>query len=172
MNGAGTVDIFDLVIVAKHLGGSKNPGAPVIGTNSHFLTSKTVQDWIDMAHLADDGSFAFRQGIANLKSLLTILLPDKTTLLSNYPNPFNPDTWIPYHLAANADVTVTIFNLQGKIVRHLDLGLQEAGYYVDKSRATYWDGTNEDGESVASGVYFYKLEAGDFFATERMVVLK
>ena len=125
-----------------------------------------------MAQAADDGSLAFRQGIANLKRLLTVLAPDKTVLLSNYPNPFNPETWIPYHLAADADVTVTIYNLQGRLVRQLDLGLQEAGYYVDKSRAAYWDGANEDGESVASGVYFYKLDAGDFTASKRMVVVK
>ena len=172
LNGDGTVDIFDLVLVAQHLGDLTNPGAPVIGSNAHLLSDKTVQVWIDMAHLADDGSLAFRQGTANLKHLLTTLVPDKTTLLSNYPNPFNPETWIPYHLALDADVTVTIYNLQGEIIRHMDLGLQEADYYVDKSRAAYWDGTNDDGESVASGVYFYKLDAGEFTASKRMVVVK
>ena len=172
LNGDGTVDIFDLVLVAKHLGDSSNPAAPDIGARPHLLSSKTVQGWIDMAHVADDGSLAFRQGIANLKRLLTVLAPDKTVLLSNYPNPFNPETWIPYHLVADADVTVTIYNLQGRLVRQLDLGLQEAGYYVDKSRAAYWDGANEDGELVASGVYFYKLDAGEFTASKRMVVVK
>ncbi len=172
LNGDGTVDIFDLVLVAKHLGDSSNPAAPDIGARPHLLSSKTVQSWIDMAHVADDGSLAFRKGIANLKRLLTVLAPDKTVLLSNYPNPFNPETWIPYHLVADADVTVTIYNLQGRLVRQLDLGLQEAGYYVDKSRAAYWDGANEDGELVASGVYFYKLDAGEFTASKRMVVAK
>ena len=172
LNGDGTVDIFDLVLVAKNLGDSTNPAAPVGGVSPHLLSSKTVQSWIDMAHAADDGSLAFRKGIANLKRLLTVLAPDKTVLLSNYPNPFNPETWIPYHLAADAEVTVTIYNLQGELVRQLDVGLQEAGYYVDKSRAAYWDGTNEDRESVASGVYFYKLDAGDFTASKRMVVVK
>ena len=172
LNGDGTVDIFDLVLVAKNLGDSTNPAAPVGGASPHLLSSKTVQSWIDMAHVADDGSLAFRKGIANLKRLLTVLAPDKTVLLSNYPNPFNPETWIPYHLVADADVTVTIYNLQGRLVRQLDLGLQEAGYYVDKSRAAYWDGANEDGESVASGVYFYKLDAGEFTASKRMVVVK
>ena len=172
LNGDGTVDIFDLVLVAKHLGDSSNSAAPVGGASPHLLSSKTVQRWIDMAQAADDGSIVFRQGISNLKRLLTVLAPDKTVLLSNYPNPFNPETWIPYHLAADADVTVTIYNLQGRLVRQLDLGLQEAGYYVDKSRAAYWDGTNEDGESVASGVYFYKLDAGEFTASKRMVVVK
>ena len=172
LNGDGTVDIFDLVLVAKNLGDSTNSAAPDIGASPHLLSSKTVQSWIDMAQAADDGSLAFGKGIANLKRLLTVLAPDKTVLLSNYPNPFNPETWIPYHLAADADVTVTIYNLQGRLVRQLDLGLQEAGYYVDKSRAAYWDGANEDGESVASGVYFYKLDAGDFTTSKRMVVAK
>ena len=172
LNGDGTVDIFDLVLVAKHLGESTNSAAPDIGASSHLLSSKTVQSWIDMAHAADDGSLPFRKGIANLKRLLTVLVPDQTVLLSNYPNPFNPETWIPYHLAADADVTVTIYNLRGELVRQLDVGLQEAGYYVDKSRAAYWDGANDDGESVASGVYFLKLDAGEFTASKRMVVVK
>ena len=172
LNGDGTVDIFDLVLVAKHLGESTNSAAPDIGAGSHLLSPETVQGWIDMAHLADDGSLAFREGIANLKRLLTLLVPDKTILFSNYPNPFNPDTWIPYHLGVDADVTVTIYNLRGESVRQLALGLQEAGYYVDKSRAAYWDGANEDGESVSSGVYFYKLDAGEFTASKRMVVVK
>ena len=172
LNGDGTVDIFDLVLVAKHLGDSTNSAAPDIGASPHLLSSKTVQSWIDMAQAADDGSLAFGKGIANLNRLLTVLAPDKTVLLSNYPNPFNPETWIPYHLAADADVTVTIYNLQGRLVRQLDLGLQKAGYYVDKSRAAYWDGASEDGESVASGVYFYKLDAGKFAASKRMVVVK
>ena len=172
LNNDGNVDIFDLVLVAKHLGDSTNPAAPVIGTNSHLLTSKTVQGWIDMAQLAHDGSPVFRQGIANLKHLLTTLVPDKTVLLSNYPNPFNPETWIPYHLAADADLTITIYGLGGELVRRLDLGLQEAGYYVDKNRAVHWDGTNEDGESVASGVYFIKMKAGEIIASKRMVVVK
>ena len=172
LNGDGTVDIFDLVIVAKHLGDSTNPAAPVIGANSHLLSSRTVKGWIDMAQLAHDGSPVFRQGIANLKHLLTTLVPDMTVLLSNYPNPFNPETWIPYHIAADADVTITIYSLGGELVRRLDLGLQVAGYYVDKNRAAHWDGTNEAGESVASGVYFIKMEAGEFIASKRMVVVK
>ena len=172
LNGDGAVDIFDLVLVAKHLGDSTNPAAPVIGANSHLLSSKTVQGWIDMAYVVDDGSIVFRQGIANLERLLTMLVPDKTVLLSNYPNPFNPETWIPYHLAADADVTIAIYSLRGDLVRQLDLGMQEAGYYVDMSRAAYWDGKNEDGESVASGVYFIKMEAGKFIASKRMVVVK
>ena len=98
--------------------------------------------------------------------------PDRTALLTNYPNPFNPETWIPYQLAEAAGVTVTIYDLQGRVVRNLDFGHQSAGIYQDKSRAAYWDGRNQLGEAVASGIYFYTLTAGDFIATDKMIVRK
>ena len=172
LNDDGTVDIFDLVLVARHIGESTNPAAPVVKLSRHYISPRTVQEWIDMAYIVDDGSLAFRQGIAKLERLLSLLVPDATVLLKNYPNLFNPETWIPYHLAVDANVSVTIYNLRGELIRHLDLGLQEAGYYVDKSHAAYWDGKNDEGESVASGVYFYKLDAGEFTASKRMVVVK
>ena len=95
-----------------------------------------------------------------------------TALLSNYPNPFNPETWIPYQLSEAAEVTVTIHASDGKLVRTLELGQMPAGAYSDKERAAYWDGQNEQGEPVASGVYFYTLTAGDFSATRKMVIRK
>ena len=95
-----------------------------------------------------------------------------TALLSNYPNPFNPETWIPYQLSAAAEVTVTIHSSDGKLVRTLELGQMPAGAYSDKDRAAYWDGRNAQGEPVASGVYFYTLTAGDFKATRKMVIRK
>ena len=90
----------------------------------------------------------------------------------NYPNPFNPETWIPYQLATPADVTLTIYAADGKPVRTLGLGYQSAGTYQERSRAAYWDGNNELGEPVASGVYFYTLTAADFIATRKMVIMK
>ena len=95
-----------------------------------------------------------------------------TALLSNYPNPFNPETWIPYQLSEAAEVTVTIHSSDGKLVRTLELGQMPAGAYSDKERAAYWDGRNAQGEPVASGVYFYTLTAGDFSATRKMVIRK
>ena len=100
------------------------------------------------------------------------VLPMETALLGNYPNPFNPETWIPYHLATDADVTLTIYDAKGGLVRQLDLGSQPAGYYTNRRRAAYWDGRNESGESVASGVYFYQFRAGAYSATKRMVIVK
>ncbi|MYC76822.1 T9SS type A sorting domain-containing protein [Candidatus Poribacteria bacterium] len=100
------------------------------------------------------------------------LRPDETVLLHNYPNPFNPETWIPYHLAEPADVTLRIYAASGVLVRTLALGHQVAGIYQGRSRAAYWDGKNDVGESVASGIYFYTLTAGDFTATRKMLIRK
>ncbi len=103
---------------------------------------------------------------------LSEAVPKETVLLSNYPNPFNPETWIPYQLAKPAEVTVTIYAADGKLVRTLALGHQPVGVYQSKSRAVYWDGRNGVGEPVASGVYFYTLKAGDFTATRKMLIRK
>ena len=101
-----------------------------------------------------------------------MLTPKETVLLSNYPNPFNPETWIPYQLAAAANVTLRIYSTDGTLIRTLALGHQSAGIYQNRSRAVYWDGKNELGESVASGVYFYTLTVGNFTATRKMLIQK
>ena len=99
-------------------------------------------------------------------------LSQPTALLANYPNPFNPETWIPYQLSEPAEVSVSIYSVDGKLVRTLELGQVPSGVYSDKERAAYWDGRNAAGEPVASGVYFYTLRAGDFSATRKMVIRK
>ena len=96
----------------------------------------------------------------------------RSALLQNFPNPFNPETWMPYVLAADAPVTVGIYDAQGHIVRQLNLGLQQAGSYLSQAKAAYWDGRDRLGEPVSSGIYFYTLRAGTFQATRRMVILK
>ena len=112
----------------------------------------------------------YRDGFA--APALSTVSPEETTLSFNYPNPFNPETWIPYQLSKPAEVTVTIHAADGRLIRTLALGHQPAGIYQSKSRAAYWDGKNELGESVASGVYFYTLKAGDFTATRKMLIRK
>ncbi|MDE0010155.1 MAG: trypsin-like peptidase domain-containing protein [Candidatus Poribacteria bacterium] len=112
----------------------------------------------------------YRDGFA--APALSTVSPEETTLSFNYPNPFNPETWIPYQLSKPAEVTVTIHAADGRLIRTLVLGHQPAGIYQSKSRAAYWDGKNELGESVASGVYFYTLKAGDFTATRKMLIRK
>ena len=118
------------------------------------------------------GGLSYSRGIAVLEQLLANFMPQETALLANYPNPFNPETWIPYQLANPAEVTVTIYAANGAVVRTLDLGHRRAGSYASQSRAAYWDGRNAQGEPVASGVYFYTLQAGDFSATRKMVIRK
>ena len=98
--------------------------------------------------------------------------PEQTRLLANYPNPFNPETWIPYHLANPSNVQITIYDTRGSIVRQLNLGHQPEGYYTSRSRAAYWDGRNDVGERVASGVYFYQLQAENVSSVRKMLILK
>ncbi len=98
--------------------------------------------------------------------------PPKSALLPNFPNPFNPETWIPFELSKSADVTLTIYNMRGVVVRQLKLGQKPAGVYLSRSRAIHWDGRNSIGEKVAAGVYFYTLTAGEFSATRKMLIRK
>ena len=184
VNDDSIVNALDLVMVAQKLGTS-TPAANVRGANvdapkpilapaAHVenLRSETIQGWIDIAQVEDDGSAIFDLGIANLERLLAATVPSHTKLLLNYPNPFNPETWIPYQLATATDVSVSIYSVNGTLVRTLALGHQAAGVYQSKSQAAYWDGRNEIGEQVASGVYFYTLTAGGFSATGKMLVRK
>ena len=113
-----------------------------------------------------------KNSIITLENLIAYEIPAETELLRNYPNPFNPETWIPYHLAEDADVSLTIYDSNGALVRSIDIGHQTAAKYDTRTKAIYWDGRNQFGEQVASGIYFYSLEAGDFSATRKMVILK
>ena len=199
VNQDGSVNIHDLVLVANEIG---NPGAPNEGTNVDVNadgainvldlvqvvndfgeespaspaingpTAEEIQSWLTQVRQADDGSQAFRRAIVVLETLLHEIRPETTALLPNYPNPFNPETWIPYQLAASSDVQITIYDTKGIVVRTLPLGYQGAGYYRNRSRAAYWDGRNNVGERVASGVYFYRLQADDISGVRKMVILK
>ena len=168
VTGDGVVNILDLVRVAQEFAGS--PAAPAVRIES--IDTALIETWIVQARLENDGSLAFKQGIENLQNLLASLIPEDTALHRNYPNPFNPETWIPYQLAAPAEVALTIYDMDGQMVRRLAVGHQAAGMYQSRSRAIYWDGRNQFGESVASGLYFYTLTAGEFSAARRMVILK
>ena len=171
VNGDGVVDGEDFALVAVHIG-EGTAAAPSHVALPAGLTLETVEWALNVLHAENTGSAAFRRGIAKLEQFLAMLVPDETLLLANYPNPFNPETWIPYQLAKSADVTVSIYAADGKLVRKLDVGYQPAGAYRIRSRAAYWDGRNALGERVASGVYFYTFTAGDFTATRKMLVVK
>jgi len=174
VNNDGIISILDLIAVAQHMGESTASASPSILAMDSMdeLNPAMIQTWIKQAQLEDDGSIAFQEGIANLQRLLASLIPAETALLPNYPNPFNPETWIPYHLANPSEVTLTIYDMRGTLVRHLNLGHQHEGYYTGRSRAAYWDGRNAVGERVASGLYFYTLTASDFTATRKMLIRK
>ena len=107
-----------------------------------------------------------------LEDLQLMFDPVETALLQNYPNPFNPETWMPYRLAVDAAVSLAIYDTNGRLIREWHLGYQPAGHYVSPSKAVYWDGLNNAGEPVGSGLYFYLLRAGDVSAMRKMAILK
>ena len=174
LNADNTVNIQDLVLVANAL--DTVAAAPAAGQS----TAALVNTWLQLAQQNAASSvqtslpkgFSYHRGIQVLEQLARALTPDTTALFANYPNPFNPETWIPYQLSKAADVSVTIYTADGNVVRTLTLGHQKAGMYQHRTQAAYWNGRNELGESVASGLYFYTLTAGDFTATRRMLILK
>ena len=171
VNGDGVVSILDLILVAGMFDGVA--AAPSIQLQApETLTTVEVQGWLTDARSLEVRDPIMKRGVMVLEQLLVSLTPTETELLSNYPNPFNPETWIPYRLAEDAFVTLTIYDLNGRIIRTLDVGHRIASSYESRSKAIYWDGKNGLGEQVASGVYFYTLTAGDFSATRKMLILK
>jgi hypothetical protein len=117
--------------------------------------------------------------ITNVKELISGLLKEvsglsvaESRLMQNFPNPFNPDTWLPYQLAMPSKVSIDIYDVQGHLVRVLDIGHKSAGRYVNKKDAAYWDGRNQMGEEVSSGTYFYSISAGKFTSTRKMLIVK
>jgi len=172
INGDGTVNISDLILVAQSMDAEGANAAPSAIAMNGAISPAVIRAWIAQSQIENDGSPVFQNGIANLQRILAALIPERTVLLANYPNPFNPETWIPYQLAAPTKVTLQIFTVNGVLVRTLDLGHQPAGVYQQRTRAAYWDGRNQLGEPAASGVYFYTLTTGDFTATRKMLIRK
>ena len=202
VNGDGEVNVLDLVIVAANFGTSEATVAQgdvngdgevnredilavldaleaqeAVGAPAAVSTAQSLQRYIDAAKRLNRTDTDFQKGIAVLEQLLTTwgeaeTVPKTTALFANYPNPFNPETWIPYQIAKPADMKVSIYSADGKLIRTLDLGHQPVGIYQSRSRAAYWDGRNAFGEPVASGLYFYTLTAGDFTATRKLLIRK
>lgn len=172
VNKDGIVNIIDLVLVANAI--DVEAAAAPSGHNriTTLITAEKIQGWLTEARLLGETDLAYQRGVMVLEQLLAMLKPKKTVLLPNYPNPFNPETWIPYRLEQPTDVTVTIYAAKGTLVRTLQLGHQPAGVYESRTRAAYWDGKNEFGEPAASGIYFYTLTAGEFTATRKMLIRK
>ena len=165
VNGDGEVNTEDVLLVLAALEGAA--AAPT--TNASWVAT-SLQHWIAEVKRRDTRNARLQRGLLVLEQLLPKVLPRQTILLLNYPNPFNPETWIPYQLAEPTEVRIDIYAMDGVLVRTLALGHQTAGFYTDRERAAYWDGKNEVGVPVASGIYFYKLSAGNFTATRKMVI--
>ena len=199
VNADGVVDVSDLDLVIKRLGQAGPNEADVnddgvvdaldvaemagvvnqeaAAPSPHAirlanLTAADVQDWLTQLQSLNLTDPKLLRGIFFLEQLLSVLIPKETELLPNYPNPFNPETWIPYRLAEDSFVALTIYDQQGRVVRRLAVGHQTASVYEGRSKAIYWDGRNEVGDRVASGIYFYTLTAGDYSATRKMVIRK
>ena len=172
INADGSVNIADVLLVIEALDDPVAAAAPSLGEIGTSLDPALLTAQIDILRAESDGSMKYAHAIAFFQGLLASIRPTETRLLANYPNPFNPETWIPYHLANSSDVRITIYNIRGSIVRRLDLGHQREGYYTSRNRSAYWDGRNSLGEPVASGLYFYTLTAGEFTATRKMLIRK
>ena len=172
VNGDGTVNFLDLLLVFDN----RDPGAAgaptIVGMKLSAAQIDGIEEQIDLLIATGDRSPAAMRTLIYLQQLLVTARPEKTQLLANYPNPFNPETWIPYELATDTHVEITIYNPQGVVIRRLQLGQQSAGYYTDRDRAAYWDGRNALGEQVASGLYFYQFETDEMSSMRKMVILK
>ena len=202
VNEDGRVDLLDLVFVAKHIGKNPPTDARAdVNRDSHvniddmisiikaieakLTTAAPPNNTLSKADF--DTLFALYEKIEDISEdsiqtewvkrflrqfLKPIGRPLKTQLHANYPNPLNPETWIPYQLAEDTEITIRIYNASGQVVRTIFTGNQAAGYYLNRSKAAYWDGKNEFGEQVASGVYVYELTTPTFKQIKRLVVLK
>ena len=144
VNGDRVVNILDLIKVAGILDGAVS--APLASSQvPETLAAVEVQSWLTDARVLEVRGPIMKRGVLVFEQLLVSLTPRKTELLANYPNPFNPETWIPYRLAADAFIRLTIYDTKGEVVRRFYLGHQIAGYYTNRTRAVYWDGRNEFG---------------------------
>ena len=178
VNKDGQVNVIDLVLVAEGFG-EKVAAAPVRidaikSTTSNLKEIIAIQRALRELEAVPGKSHNVRITIQFLREWLTNANRSvrETKLLPNYPNPFNPETWIPYQLAEATDVSVKIYDVGGRLVRTIPVGFKPVGYYLTRERAAYWDGRNQVGESVSSGVYFLQFVAEDFTATQQVVIVK
>ena len=172
VNSDGTVNFLDLLLVFENRDEDAAAAPAIVGMKLNAVQIDRIEEQIDLLIATNDRSPAALRTLVYLQQLLATARPEKTQLFANYPNPFNPETWIPYELATDTHVRLTIYNTQGVVIRTLEFGHQSAGYYTDRDRAAYWDGRNALGEQVASGLYFYQLETDEMSSMRKMVILK
>lgn len=172
----GTISALDAALILQYTVGlitkfpaDNPPVAPALNPpKENWLLTKAIEQ-LEIIPLTREQ----KQVLEQLKNLVfSQLIPKHTTLLQNFPNPFNPETWIPFELIKPAEVTIHIYNLKGQLIRTVNLGHKQAGFYISKDKAAYWDGKNQSGERASSGIYFYTIRAGNFTATRKMILLK
>ena len=174
VNSDGVVNVMDLVFVVKRF--SQNAAAP--GQVEHIESTAeqiiAIQRSVRELETMPNKSQHIQLAIDLLRHYLSVADQNvqETKLLPNYPNPFNPETWIPYQLSEESTVTVKIYDVSGHLVRTIEVGHKPVGYYITRERAVYWDGRNQNGEPVSSGVYFYTLNTDTYTQTRRLVIVK
>ncbi|MDI6792223.1 MAG: right-handed parallel beta-helix repeat-containing protein [bacterium] len=174
-NGDGVVDAKDVLAVGLnwHRSHTVVSAAPVVTGGEAIDYSAYLEAFRAMYEALGDGNSELKQVLADYISRgMQSFIPAKTALGQNYPNPLNPETFLPFSLSHEVEVAINIFDLSGRLVRSFDLGVLPAGGYTSKDRAAYWDGKDSNGQEVSSGIYFYQLKAGSFETTRKMIVLK
>ena len=172
VNGDNLVNIFDLVIIAGSF------GQLLVSPSTASEIMLTTQQKRDLALIVDQLLVNSQRSVTEevalrwLQSVLTERLPTTTQPLANYPNPFNPDTWMPFELGQDAEVIIRIYDVKSQLIRQLELGMVTAGRYLTSGRSAYWNGETDKGEVAANGIYFYQLQAGNYIKTRKMVILK
>ncbi|MFC1715984.1 T9SS type A sorting domain-containing protein [Candidatus Poribacteria bacterium] len=173
VNGDGIVDIFDIILVIQHFGETYSPAAPSRDIWSvdpqHIPALTRIYNIMEENRSSEP---AIRDAKEFLHRLISNAKVTRTEAFQNYPNPFNPDTWIPFQLTTGSEVEVRIYSSAGQLVRVLDLGYRQPGYYTSRTDSAHWNGLDEGGEAVSSGVYFYTIQAGEFAITKKMVVAR
>ena len=173
INLDGLVNIFDLVLVARNFGKSFAVAPSIV--QKIRLNSAEIQNIafaIDYLKLNNSHSDAEETILYVLESILTKTLPKQSRLLPNYPNPFNPETWIPFRAAKDGNASVTIYDINGTIIRLLPIGYVLAGNYLGPDKAIYWNGKTDAGDYVSSGTYFYQIKLVDYTETRKMIIVK
>jgi hypothetical protein len=173
VNGDGVIDILDIV---ASMGSGQNSG--IYDTNGDGIVN--ILDFIKIESDLGINPDINNDGVVDILDIVSMLNGAKgapalnlvNELGASFPNPTNPEAWIPFKLADGSDVVVRIYNTRGQLVRTLDLGYRLPGRYTTEATAAHWDGKDENGQRISSGVYFYNIKAGNFTATRKLIVLQ
>jgi hypothetical protein len=173
INHDGKIDIQDIIMIGKRFGTVYSPSAP--SSDIWIIDEKYLPILIKISSYMNYSS-RFDPDFINIKDLIKKLISSvkisKTMTFPNYPNPSNPETWIPYQLSEDSDVVIRIYSLNGNLVKTIDLGHKKSGVYLTRDTSAHWDGKNESGDSVSSGIYFYSFKAGNYYVVRKIMVVR